>query len=167
MPRARAKVPDPSPKKRGRGRPRFEPSKAQREAVMTASGAGVADHYIALLILDRGSGLPISETTLKQHFRLELSQGRADAHLNVGKAILDQAKAGNMTAAIWYSKTQMGWRETQPIPAASADPNSAGSAADLLAQRLRDAARAIKLLEDLAPPEPELVHDAAREEGAG
>lgn len=155
MPRKR----DPNAPKRGRGRPRFEPSEAQREAVKTAAGAGVADHYIALMVLDRGSGLPIGETTLKQHFRLELSQGRADAHLNVGKAILQQAKDGNMTAAIWYSKCQMGWRETQPIPAASADPNSAGTAADQLAQRLRDAARAIKLLEDLPPEPPELVRD--------
>lgn len=163
MPRKR----DPNAPKRSRGRPAFAPSRAQREAVKTASGAGVADHYIALLILDRSSGLPISETTLKKHFRLELSQGRADAHLNVGKAILDQAKAGNMTAAIWYSKTQMGWRETQPIPAASADPSSAGTAADQLAQRLRDAARAIRLLEDLPPPEPELVHDADRQEAEG
>jgi hypothetical protein len=33
----------------------------------------------------------------------------------LAKSLYDQAVAGNVTAANWFTKTQMGWRETQNI----------------------------------------------------
>jgi hypothetical protein len=44
-------------------------------------------------------------------------RGRARAHASVGGNILQQALAGNLTAAIFYAKTQMGWRETKQVEA--------------------------------------------------
>jgi len=39
-------------------------------------------------------------------------RGRARAIGGVAKGLIQQAQAGNMTAAIFYLKTQAGWRET-------------------------------------------------------
>lgn len=41
--------------------------------------------------------------------------GKAGAILNVSKGLVAQAMAGNTTAAIFYLKTQAGWKETQGI----------------------------------------------------
>jgi len=44
-------------------------------------------------------------------------KGRATAAIGVGTSLLQQARDGNLTAMIFYAKTQMGWRETQQIEA--------------------------------------------------
>ena len=44
-------------------------------------------------------------------------RGRAKAAAQVGQSLLSQALNGNLTAAIFYAKTQMGWREVQQIDA--------------------------------------------------
>lgn len=40
-------------------------------------------------------------------------KGKATAIANVAKGLVQQAIEGNMTAAIFYLKTQAGWRETE------------------------------------------------------
>lgn len=40
-------------------------------------------------------------------------KGRARAFGGVGKGLLQRALEGDNTAAIFYAKTQMGWKETQ------------------------------------------------------
>lgn len=44
-------------------------------------------------------------------------KGRARAHASVGGNILRLAQNGNLTAAIFYAKTQMGWSETRNVNA--------------------------------------------------
>jgi hypothetical protein len=39
--------------------------------------------------------------------------GKAKANAQVGKGIFQKAMAGDTTAQIWWSKTQMRWAETQ------------------------------------------------------
>ena len=42
-------------------------------------------------------------------------KGKATAIANVAKGLVQQAIEGNMTAAIFYLKTQAGWRETDVV----------------------------------------------------
>ena len=47
--------------------------------------------------------------------------GKATAILNVSKGLVLKAMEGNMTAAIFYLKTQAGWRETVVVDNTSSD----------------------------------------------
>lgn len=42
-------------------------------------------------------------------------KGRARAVDEVARGLIEQAKSGNVTAAIFYMKTQGGWREKQEV----------------------------------------------------
>lgn len=42
----------------------------------------------------------------------QYKKGKAKAIAGIGSNLLSQAKSGNVTAAIFYLKTQAGWRET-------------------------------------------------------
>ena len=57
--------------------------------------------------------LEISLPTLRKHFRRELDLGEVEAHAEVGKFLLSQARE-NLSAAIFFAKTQMGWKEARP-----------------------------------------------------
>lgn len=45
----------------------------------------------------------------------QYKKGRAKAIGNIAKSLISQAQAGNTTAAIFYLKTQAGWKETQGV----------------------------------------------------
>ena len=47
-----------------------------------------------------------------EDIRAAYQRGRARAKASVGTSLLQQARDGNLTAMIFYAKTQMGWRET-------------------------------------------------------
>lgn len=46
---------------------------------------------------------------------IHYKKGKASAIANVAKGLVQQAIEGNMTAAIFYLKTQAGWRETEMV----------------------------------------------------
>lgn len=94
----------------GAGRKPFEPTTREREQVGAMAGFGVPYEQIACLVRDG-----IHKETLFKHFRKELDQGKAKANAQIGKTLFQQAISGNTAAAIWWSKSQMGWRETQNI----------------------------------------------------
>ena len=48
-------------------------------------------------------------------------KGRSKAIGRVAKTLVEQAAEGNMTAAIFYLKTQGGWRETQSVDLSNSD----------------------------------------------
>ena len=50
---------------------------------------------------------------------IHYKKGKATAIANVAKGLVQQAIEGNMTAAIFYLKTQAGWRETDVVDDAS------------------------------------------------
>jgi hypothetical protein len=52
---------------------------------------------------------PISIDTLKRHFRKELDDGKREAVAAVGGKLLAKAMGGNMTAMIFYLRTQGKW----------------------------------------------------------
>lgn len=47
---------------------------------------------------------------LSEHYK----KGQAKAIAGIGSNLISQAKSGNTAAAIFYLKTQAGWKEAQP-----------------------------------------------------
>jgi hypothetical protein len=100
----------------GAGRPAFEPTDSERKQVEALSGYGLPIEQIAVLVRD---GIHID--TLRAHFATELVSGKAKANGQVGKTLFQKVMAGDTTAAIWWSKTQMRWAETQKHEVTGAD----------------------------------------------
>ena len=92
----------------GAGRPAFQPTDHERKQVEAMSGYGLPIEQIAVLVRDG-----IDTDTLRKHFAQELISGKAKANAQVGKTLFQKVMAGDTTAAIWWSKTQMRWKEVQ------------------------------------------------------
>jgi hypothetical protein len=68
-------------------------------------GFGIPQPEIARLI-------NISDRTLRTYYRRELDTGATEANVRVAQSIYNMATKGeNVTAAIWWTKCRMGWRE--------------------------------------------------------
>jgi len=100
----------------GSGRKSFEPTDPERKQVEALSGYGLPIEQIAVLIREG-----IDTDTLRKHFATELQSGKAKANAQVGKTLFQKVMAGDTTAAIWWSKTQMRWAETQKHELTGAD----------------------------------------------
>ncbi len=100
----------------GAGRPAFEPTDAERKQVEALSGYGLPIEQIAVLVRD---GIHVD--TLRAHFETELVSGKAKANGQVGKTLFQKAMGGDTTAMIWWSKTQMRWKEVQQHELTGAD----------------------------------------------
>ena len=122
-----AKIEKPTPKKTdGRktnggarenaGRLPFVPTDPERKQVEALSGYGLPIDQIGALVRD---GIHVD--TLRAHFSNELQSGKAKANAQVGKTLFQKVMAGDTTAAIWWSKTQMRWAETQKHELTGAD----------------------------------------------
>ena len=103
----------------GGGRPKVVFSEGQIKEVETLgsvlSKGQMADYF------------GISENTFREveSRQPEVSEaykrGKAKAIASVSGGLLVQARSGNMTAAIFYLKTQAGWRETSHLDITSND----------------------------------------------
>lgn len=104
--------------KKNPGSPEFRPTEDQCAQVEMMAGLGIRIDEIATLVTNPHTGQAIDTKTLKLHFERELSRGPARAHAAVAKSIYEKA-IGNgpsaITAAIWFSKTQMGWQESTVV----------------------------------------------------
>jgi hypothetical protein len=100
----------------GAGRKPFEPTDDERKQVEIISGYGLPLEQIAVLIRDG-----IDADTLRKYFATELQSGKAKANAQVGKTLFQKVMAGDTTAAIWWSKTQMRWSEVQKHELTGAD----------------------------------------------
>lgn len=98
------------------GRQSFEPTENERKQVEAMSGYGLPIEQIAVLVR---SG--IDTDTLRKHFATELIAGKAKANSGVGRTLFQKAMGGDTTAMIWWSKTQMRWKETQHHELTGAD----------------------------------------------
>lgn len=87
----------------------YKPTEAQRETVMMASAAGIPIKGIASL-------LGIALDTLKKHFATELSIALDKKNSDVAGFLFQAAKAGNVTAQIFWLKTRGKgkWKENAP-----------------------------------------------------
>ena len=100
----------------GAGRKPFVPTDDERKQVEIISGYGLPLEQIAVLIRDG-----IDADTLRKYFATELQSGKAKANAQVGKTLFQKVMAGDTTAAIWWSKTQMRWSEVQKHELTGAD----------------------------------------------
>ena len=100
----------------GSGRKPFEPTEHERKQVEAMSGYGLPIEQIAILVRDG-----IDADTLRKHFASELISGKAKANSSVGRTLYQKAIGGDTTAMIWWSKTQMRWREVQQHELTGAD----------------------------------------------
>jgi predicted transcriptional regulator len=82
------------------------PTEESRKLVKSLAAVGT--RYV-----DIAHKLEITDDTLRKHYKEELESGRIDANAQIANTLFQQAKKGNMTAAIFWLKTRAGWKETQ------------------------------------------------------
>jgi hypothetical protein len=93
----------------------------KRDKVRYLAGLGIPQDDIAKIIGGAAK-------TLRKHFRDELDRGAAEAKATIAGYLFAAAKSGNVTAQIFYLKTQGHWRQgpapNTPIPGTEAEPNA-------------------------------------------
>lgn len=87
---------------------------------------------------------PISTDTLQRHYRAELDAGKRDAVAAVGGRLLAKAMAGNLTAMIFYLRTQGGWTAKHELTGPNGQPLRAFDLSGFLADKDEDECRAIE-----------------------
>lgn len=91
------------------GRPPHEPTEKTRAKVKALSAYGTPQADIA-------RALDIHRETLTKYYRDELDLGVIEANAKVAETLFNQAvRDGNTTAAIWWTKSRMGWKEKQDL----------------------------------------------------
>jgi hypothetical protein len=93
------------------GRPAFAPTDLQRTLVSELAACGVRQELIAKRI-------EIDIKTLRKACRRELQEGKQDACAIVAESLFRKATGDGkaaITAAIFWLKTQAGWRENHAI----------------------------------------------------
>lgn len=97
---------------------KFVPDKDQRLLVQVMGGlCGMPHEYVATQIVNPETNLPISVKTLRRAFKDELKEGKERSNAMVKQSLFRKAIGkgpGSVTAAIYWTKTQMGWREAAP-----------------------------------------------------
>lgn len=128
----------PSPKpgqepKRKRGRPpedsTFVPTAQDRGVVELCAGFGIPEDEVLRLVINPKTGRPISQNTLRKHFRAEVDRGRTTAKFKVIGGLFKNATTPTETypggipnAQIFWLKTQAGWKEAVDQPTAETNP---------------------------------------------
>lgn len=102
----------------------FEPSLDQRQTVRVMVACGIPQPSICAAIVNPESGAPIDPKTLRRAFRAEIKDAKATANGLVAQSLFSKATGNgtqSVTAAIFWLKTQAGWREAEG-PDVSDDP---------------------------------------------
>ena len=97
----------------------FAVNDAVHEKVRYLAGVGVRQDDIARII-------GCAPKTLRKRMRDELDRGIAEANATIAGYLFAAAKAGNITAIIFWLKTRAHWRErnvTEPVPSANGQAN--------------------------------------------
>jgi transcriptional regulator with XRE-family HTH domain len=95
-------------------RPKLSPTEEQRRMVKTMKAMGATQEEVAGRIGVR------SPKTLRKYFRKELDQGSSEANMTVAQALYNEAKGGDVKAAMFWLKCRAGWRDRAEFePAAS------------------------------------------------
>lgn len=114
------------------GRKPFEPTPEQRGFVESLTGYGMKQAEIARLVINPTTQKPIDAKTLREHFRAELDVGQTKVFAKVAESIVIQAigapavydKDKNLirkeqprvpSAAFFFAKCQMRWKETEHV----------------------------------------------------
>ena len=114
----------PTPERRKRGRPKgaanknsHVPTDENREMVVMMSANGVKHKEQAQI-------LGTNDNTLRQYYRRELDYGKTRANARVAGALFSKAMEGNVTAQIFWLKSQAGYREADRLELTGANGKS-------------------------------------------
>tara|TARA_Y100000361_G_C10950556_1_gene233534 strand:+ start:72 stop:425 length:354 start_codon:yes stop_codon:yes gene_type:complete len=88
-------------------KPTFKPTDEERKYVEQMSAVGIPQSNIAMILRDG-----IDDKTLRKHFRKELDTAATKANAKIGGTLFNKAVNGDTSAAIFWAKTRMGWKET-------------------------------------------------------
>lgn len=91
-----------------RGRKPYVPTDKERALVRWAVACGTTQEHIATL-------LGISVDTLSRRFKSELATGKVEANLKLARVLYSLAEEGNVTALIFWLKTQGRWSEVNQL----------------------------------------------------
>ena len=127
--REEAKAAKPKAKRKSRAKPKAEHKKNGRPptALSTEEMAQVEALGAVLSTEQIADYFGISRTTFydimtrQPEVSLRYKKGKAKAIGSVSKGLLQKAMAGDNTAAIFYLKTQAGWKETSVVDNTSSD----------------------------------------------
>ena len=105
----------PSPKKRRTGRPRsWEPTNKQRHFIAVAAAAGLNHNEIA-------GAVGITRHVLERRCGKELEDGPATMNGRVAHKLFQKCMKGDTVSLLFWSKTRLGWRETNRTEHTGAD----------------------------------------------
>lgn len=93
---------------RAKGQKKWEPSADDIKRMESMAGVGISQEQIAKVY-------GVSVDTLQDRFGELIANARTKAVASIGGALYRKAMAGNVTAMIFYLKTQGGWRETNSL----------------------------------------------------
>jgi hypothetical protein len=116
------------------GRPPFEPTDEQRRNVEIMVGLGIPQDSICVMMRDK-KDRPITEATLRKHFKKEIAQGQAKLNAMIGNfmvaTILGREPPPGITPitdpkirasfAELFARTRMGWQTTVKNEIANAE----------------------------------------------
>ncbi len=87
-----------------KGRPPHQPNETTRTCVRNLALTGSTKDKIAEIV-------GLSKATLYKHYRDELEHAKAKANADVAGALYQSAMNGNVSAQVFWLKTQAGWRQ--------------------------------------------------------
>ena len=90
------------------GRPEYKKTDEDAKNVEALTIAGVPQKLVSKI-------LKISEHTLRKHYRDELDTSKAKANAVISQSLFKLAREGNVTAQIFWLKTQAGWKEKNAL----------------------------------------------------
>ena len=91
-------------------KPSFKPTDEERQLVEQMTAVGIPQESVCLMVRDG-----IDDKTLRKHFRRELDTAKIKANAKIGGSLFNKAIGGDTTAAIFWAKTQMGWKEQTDV----------------------------------------------------
>lgn len=101
------------------GRPSITLSKKQKDVLPTLASKLTAEQIADSFNISRRSFFNLLERD-EEVFAL-YKKGKADGIDRVANSLIDMAESGNASAAIFYLKTQAGWKETTAVEHTSPD----------------------------------------------
>jgi hypothetical protein len=138
------------------GRPEYQKTDEDAKNVEALTIAGVPQKLVSKI-------LKISEPTLRKHYRDELDTSKAKANAVISQSLFKLAREGNVTAQIFWLKTQAGWKETNHVELTGKDGDKLFDEPKQLIE-IRRVFDEIKFTEPKNITKPsELVQDSQRE----
>lgn len=100
----------------GSGRKPFVATDAERKQVEALAGVGLPQEQIGALLRDG-----VCVDVVRDNFSHELKAGKAKASAKVGQTLFNKAIGGETAALIWWTKSQMGWKEKRELDISNPD----------------------------------------------